>query len=81
MPQKDIDLYLQFMGSMRDLMDEENLAAMANSPPKVDENAPSCAGFIASDVPSDPETEKEAPAVVPSAVVSPEKETSTISDA
>ena len=90
-PQKDIDLYLQFMGSMKDLMDEEDLAATADSPPKGDENAPSCAGFIASDVPpdpetekedpTDPETEKEAPAVVPSTVVLPEKEISKISDA
>ena len=80
-PQKDIDLYHKFMGSMKDLTDEEDLAATVDSPPKVDENTPSYAGFIASDVPPDPETEKEAPAVIPSVVVSPEQETSKISDA
>ncbi|XP_048494920.1 uncharacterized protein LOC109133770 [Beta vulgaris subsp. vulgaris] len=40
-PQKDIDLYLKYMGSMKDLMDEEDLAATADSSSKVDENAPS----------------------------------------
>ncbi|KMS97336.1 hypothetical protein BVRB_6g156150 [Beta vulgaris subsp. vulgaris] len=73
-PQKDIDLYLQFMGSMKDLMDEEDLAAMADSSSKVDENAPSCAGLIASNVPPDPETEKEAPTTVLPAKASEEKE-------
>ncbi|KMS95840.1 hypothetical protein BVRB_004410 [Beta vulgaris subsp. vulgaris] len=79
-PQKDIDLYIQFMGSMKDLMDEEDLAATADSTSKVDENAPSCAGFIASDVPPDPETEKEAPASVLPAETSEEKEAEKVSD-
>ncbi|XP_048495829.1 uncharacterized protein LOC125495197 [Beta vulgaris subsp. vulgaris] len=73
-PQKDIDLYLQFMGSMKDLMDEEDLAATADSSSKVDENAPSCVGFITSDVPPDPETEKEAPTTVLPTEASEEKE-------
>ena len=62
------------MGSMKDLMDEEDLAATADSSSKIDENAPSCAGFIASDVPLDPEIEKEAPTIVLPAEASEEKE-------
>ena len=76
-PQKDIDMYLQYMGSMKDLMDEEDLAATAGSSSKME----SCAVFIASDVPPDPETEKEAPAIAPSAAASSEKEVSKTSDA
>lgn len=78
--QKDIDLYIQFMGSMKDLMDEEDLAATADSSSKVDENAPSCAGFIASDVPPDPETEKEARATVLPAEALEEKEAEKVPD-
>ncbi|KMT17387.1 hypothetical protein BVRB_2g038420 [Beta vulgaris subsp. vulgaris] len=72
-PQKDIDMYLQYMGSMKDLMDEEDLAATADSSSKVDENASSCAGFIALNVPPNPETDKEAPATVLPAEASEEK--------
>ena len=69
------------MGGMKDLMDEDELAATTDSPPKVDENALSCAGFIVSDVPPEPETEKEAPTVVLSLVASSEKEADKNSDA
>lgn len=73
-PQKDIDLYLKYMGEMKDLMDEDELAATTYSPPKVDENAPSYVGFIVSDVPPEPEIEKEASSTVPPPAASPEKD-------
>lgn len=80
-PQKDIDLFLKCLGGMKALMDDDELAGTADSPPNADEKAISCAGFIASDVPPEPEIEKEVSAVVPSSATSTEKEADKNSDA
>ena len=65
-PQKDIDLFLECLGVMKDLMDKDELAAIVDSSPDADKKETTCAGLITSYVPPEPEIEKEGSTVFPS---------------
>lgn len=63
------------------MMEPDELVATTDSPASVDEKVVSFATFAASDVPPEPNTEKELTAVVPSSAALMQKESDETPDA
>lgn len=83
-PQKEIDLYLECLGGMKDLMDLDELTTTTDSLPSIDlpegGRVASCAAFTTSNVPPECDAEKELVSEALSSAASAEKETSETLD-